>query len=332
MAEGGWRFKERQRGGETRVGWMRSARKVPGTGGWGRAGAGMHGTGLDWVRVPVSAPDTGPTGGTLGKSRANWTQPISKRRASEEKRQMRLAGVAANSGDDGFPNVSPLTRIHFPRRATSESTDRKANLLDRVDRRRLKIKPRWEQSSRKEITRVQSQNQLRKETTIVLFQPVCVCQVRSNPMPSHPPSAEAVRVRLCLPARSGHHAARGVIGLPPGAIRRQPSTERGCARGMRCMVGMVGHCSDSARPPGAVNEDGGMCSLDRGGGSGWEEAHQARGKRGLDVHRDKPLTNSSGIRSSGGSADDGDETKVGKWRDRKTQAGRDGGSSGRDVL
>ena len=23
------------------------------------------------------------------------------------------------------------------------------------------------------------------------------------------------------------------------------------------MVGMVGHCSDSARPPGAVNEDGG---------------------------------------------------------------------------
>lgn len=47
-------------------------------------------------------------------------------------------------------------------------------------------------------------------------------------MSSHPPSAEAVRVRLCLPARSGHHAARGVIGLSPGGIRRHPSTERGC--------------------------------------------------------------------------------------------------------
>lgn len=35
MAEREWRFKERQRGGETMVGSMRSARKVPGTGGVG---------------------------------------------------------------------------------------------------------------------------------------------------------------------------------------------------------------------------------------------------------------------------------------------------------
>ncbi|RDH31590.1 hypothetical protein BDQ94DRAFT_147030 [Aspergillus welwitschiae] len=117
---------------------------------------------------------------------------------------------------------------------------------------------------RNDETRSKARNQLRERDHRRACSSPCVCQVRSNPMPSHPSSAEQFE-SVCLPARSGHHAARSVIGLPPGGIRRHPPLSVDvvgvavAARGMRCMVGLDGHCSDSAHPPGAVSEDGGPC-------------------------------------------------------------------------